>query len=245
MIQLEAEAESAPASVDAPDTGASVSAREQMGWLLAKAAISPRQAPAHLFTAARIFFVYMRARRQFVHSLRKRREQRIFSGLLGIEPQVSAHLSIPELRQLADLARHENPTALIGELLNSPSTQRSLPLAVRAKLIRFNEYLLANDGRFMDPPPRNKAAPAIKSHTVAMAFHSAAPLVVNGYAARSEEMIAAAEAAGWEPKPVLRLGYPHELQRFRNEPDIDTETINGREMEATARSPQGAAHART
>ncbi len=200
-----------------------------MGWLLAKAAISPRQAPGHLFTAARIFLVFMRTRRRFVRILRERHDEPVFHSLLPIEPQISAHLSIPELRQLAALARQDDPSALINQLLNAPSAQKSLPLTVRAKLTRFNEFMMAAAGRFLELPASPAPAPYSDRRTVVMAFHSGAPLVINGYAARSDEMVAAAEAAGWQPKPVLRLGYPQELNRFRSEPATGTELVNDRE----------------
>ena len=49
---------------------------------------------------------------------------------------------------------------------------------------------------------------------VLLAVHSASPLVPNGYAARTEEVARAAEAAGWRPSAVTRLGYPRDLNRY-------------------------------
>ena len=46
-------------------------------------------------------------------------------------------------------------------------------------------------------------------------FHSRAPLVNNGYAARSLEVLSAAQAAGWQTNSVTRLGYPNDLNAFR------------------------------
>ena len=64
-------------------------------------------------------------------------------------------------------------------------------------------------------PPAAPPSAALDSRRVRLLFHSRAPLVPNGYAARSVEIIGVARAAGWSASAVTRLGYPTDINRFR------------------------------
>lgn len=61
-------------------------------------------------------------------------------------------------------------------------------------------------------PGSREAAAAKRSLLV---FHSRGPLVNNGYAARSLEILQALAKSGWQTESVTRLGFPNDINRYR------------------------------
>ncbi len=193
------------------------SARVQLGWLAVQSAITPRRAPGHVLHAARLLLAFIRARRRFVRALRSRSGERDCEILRGLEPSISASLGVAELNRVAGLVQTYGGAAAITELLRIDAEDKRFPREVCARLLRERELEQAARGEIFPVPERAAHRVATGSRNIIMAFHSGAPLVENGYAARSEEMLGAVEQSGRVPVPVLRLGYPQELARFRGE----------------------------
>lgn len=78
---------------------------------------------------------------------------------------------------------------------------------------------LVSDGPLLPAPAVLRDAGARR---VGLMLHSRGPLVANGYAARSEEVIGAVTARGWRAEAVTRLGYPRDINRYA---DADVPTL--------------------
>lgn len=165
------------------------------------------------------------ARRRAATALSTLTPSRIAVNLAEHSDYLARQLSAAEADEIAELLGDgdllgglERLREITGRRL-SPASDLNRIIARAAGTIRLHN----SEWR-----PCPKAPPALSLEKRALlVFHSRGPLINNGYAARSLEILRALATAGWQAQSVTRLGYPADIDRYRGAKTPEIENYGG------------------
>ncbi|MFC0675720.1 glycosyltransferase [Brachybacterium hainanense] len=117
-------------------------------------------------------------------------------------------------------SRQDSRRAKPSELVNTPAP------SVRAKPVVVRNSDLARDGF---PLPEMRAEPeyAPRRDHVLYLLHNALPHHSGGYATRTHGLLTELNRNGWDVDGVTRLGYPYDMPKMADVPDLPAQELVG------------------
>lgn len=178
---------------------------------------SPLSAPRLLANIPLSTIDLIRARRRVKKILLRYTVENSTADLAGHAKAISRYLTAEEASKFVELMDLSQDEAGLKFLRQCFTLLFPEPVGLSKLIARAHTSIdwIQNGYNLPVARPANQSSKNQTPKSL-LVFHSRAPLVNNGYAARSVEVLNALSAQKWDCTAVTRLGYPNDINRYRH-----------------------------